>query len=161
MNGAAPTGFSPLFIGACVSTQSPLFIGACVSTLAGHLTPVNYYQWFQSPLHRGMCFDRNRQIWPLSPCVVSVPSSSGHVFRRGAGGRSRDRRRGFSPLFIGACVSTQRYAAVSYRAVRFQSPLHRGMCFDTTCRYTPSERVIGFSPLFIGACVSTGSKCSF
>ncbi len=85
--------FSPLFIGACVSTLipftrwnrsscfSPLFIGACVSTLSSC--------WSAGYLDH-----------------VSVPSSSGHVFR----------------LYFASLLSGPENT--------FQSPLHRGMCFD-------------------------------
>src|SRR6266481_3288337 len=234
-------GFSPLFIGACVSTIafarsvqrstsfSPLFIGACVSTFNFADIPIpfgkfqsplhrgmcfdafpRYSSWcgcvrFQSPLHRGICFDylilqpSPLQCSGFSPlfigaCVstgrvvpfqlpllsVSVPSSSGHVFRRASKSAVAPATNRFSPLFIGACVST-----VSPHACRtallavsvpsspghvfrpplssrsssvqslFQSPLHRGMCFDGLAGGTTTMTQTRFSPLFIGACVST------
>src|SRR6266481_1214895 len=86
---------------------------------------------------------------------VSVPSSSGHVFRLSTLLTSRYHSVSFSPLFIGACVSTQLFrapvhlrgevsvpsssghvfrhelkSAAALLGHRFQSPLHRGMCFN-------------------------------
>src|SRR6266481_1966170 len=237
-------GFSPLFIGACVSTIafarsvqrstsfSPLFIGACVSTFNFADIPIpfgkfqsplhrgmcfdafpRYSSWcgcvrFQSPLHRGICFDylilqpSPLQCSGFSPlfigaCVstgrvvpfqlpllsVSVPSSSGHVFRRASKSAVAPATNRFSPLFIGACVSTvsphacrTALLAVSvpsssghvfrpgewfnenFKEYTFQSPLHRGMCFDSVCWSVCWLRCRCFSPLFIGACVSTGGQ---
>src|SRR6266481_6482009 len=80
---------------------------------------------FQSPLHRGMCFD-------------------GDVQRRARSGKL-----GFSPLFIGACVSTRIFQHVAEMTESFQSPLHRGMCFDRMALILILIAPLGFSPLFI------------
>ncbi len=46
-----------------------------------------------------------------------------------------------------------------YKVVyKFQSPLHRGMCFDPQGLFVAWLNGIRFSPLFIGACVSTNKK---
>src|SRR6266853_897541 len=79
---------------------------------------------FQSPLHRGMCFD-------------------GDVQRRARSGKL-----GFSPLFIGACVSTRIFQHVAEMTESFQSPLHRGMCFDTADIVEGLKLSACFSPLF-------------
>ncbi len=135
--------FSPLFIGAHASTQH------CRHS-------VQLLQLFQSPLHRGTCFNSNSAT--RRPCFQ---------------GR-------FSPLFIGAHASTPRPGGRQSRQLAFQSPLHRGTCFNKRCRehflpgcskfqsplhrgtcfndFTrkPSHRQHrSFSPLFIGAHAST------
>src|SRR6266481_2562541 len=61
----------------------------------------------------------------------------------------------FSPLFIGACVSTRMVMPLLLGPLGFQSPLHRGMCFDQTKEELLAVPKVRFSPLFIGACVST------
>ena len=112
---------------------------------------------FQSPLHRGTGFNMSFSVGIGFPPVLSVPSSSGHRFQhftvpttslrisffqsplhRGTGfnkeslARLRSLPQAFSPLFIGAQVSTWKGCT--------------GL-LDTTRT---------FSPLFIGAQVSTG-----
>src|SRR6266481_3197775 len=136
-------GFSPLFIGACVSTArrasgKPCSPPVSVPSSSGHVfrpqserdRPVHgkyvsvpsssghvfrqhcgpcrpsWTQSFQSPLHRGMCFDDKNATDALGLLRVSVPSSSGHVFRPEQSLVDNPSNPGFSPLFIGACVST-------------------------------------------------------
>ncbi len=79
--------FSPLFIGACVSTGvacnevvhnysfSPLFIGACVSTLSGLTRDQLLWLTFQSPLHRGMCFDCSSKTFKFNSLDVTLTSN--------------------------------------------------------------------------------------
>src|SRR6266481_938779 len=61
----------------------------------------------------------------------------------------------FSPLFIGACVSTGSGLAQGRLDPTFQSPLHRGMCFNESEKAVKAVPAKSFSPLYIGACVST------
>src|SRR6266481_4737392 len=121
---------SPVTVTACSDSFSPLFIGACVSTArrasgkpcsppvsvpssSGHVfrqhcgpCRPSWTQSFQSPLHRGMCFDDKNATDALGLLRVSVPSSSGQVFRTEQSLFDNPSNPGFSPLFIGACVST-------------------------------------------------------
>ncbi len=89
-------------------------------------------------------------------CPVSVPSSSGHVFRRPKVPYKHDTARSFSPLFIGACVSTRPTRSEAAWTGPGFSPLFIGACVST-CRLFSWRRcsLSSFSPLFIGACVST------
>src|SRR6266481_1875719 len=161
-------GFSPLFIGACVSTIafarsvqrstsfSPLFIGACVSTFNFADIPIPFGK-FQSPLHRGMCFDAFPRYSSWCGCVrFQSPLHRGMCFDVCWERPIIKRTASFRPLFIGACVSTQLFrapvhlrgevsvpsssghvfrhelkSAAALLGHRFQSPLHRGMCFDS------------------------------
>ncbi len=135
--------FSPLFIGACVSTHQHRVPErghqhVSVPSSSGHVfrrrcaTQGTIREtWFQSPLHRGMCFDQDFSARCGNDRIVSVPSSSGHVFRP-----------------HGADIDPD-------SAFGFQSPLHRGMCFDAIDVECAMQFLCSFSPLFIGACVST------
>ena len=89
-----PGPFSPLFIGAQVSTPdrpsgletlsafSPLFIGAQVSTKKDGKPITLSTNVFQSPLHRGTGFNLSLRASHRPPCCwLSVPSSSGHRFQ--------------------------------------------------------------------------------
>ncbi len=136
-----PVRFSPLFIGACVSTlaerqqlpglipfQSPLHRGMCFDS-SPFTRIILYCPLFQSPLHRGMCFDPTRLSRRLHPCgfsplfIGACVSTVGFIIFQINQSR-------FSPLFIGACVSTLAALPVLAQTNSFQSPLHRGMCFD-------------------------------
>ncbi len=61
----------------------------------------------------------------------------------------------FSPLFIGAQVSTPDSACYRDSERSFQSPLHRGTGFNVRAISHRSAAFCTFSPLFIGAQVST------
>src|SRR5579872_6683814 len=127
--GARVPALWPAFF-CCFSSQrfSPLFIGARVPAAAYYVAG-GWSSAFQSPLHRGTCSSLQQarlgqiagsRFSPLFigarvpaeilvavgiiAAIVSVPSSSGHVFQR------RER-------FASACPASP-----------FQSPLHRGTC---------------------------------
>ena len=135
---------------------NPLFIGAC-------LRP--------GPWTAGS--------WWLTPTLVSIPSSSGHVFGLSKGQLDAVLKEGFNPLFIGACLRPRPQFNQPTGRCRFQSPLHRGM---SSAEAKPllldvgggqvsipssSGHVFGpgggedrlgagrrgFNPLFIGACL--------
>jgi hypothetical protein len=136
---------------------------------------------FQSPLHRGTRFNEAAQQAKKEAQNISVPSSSGHTFQpismsrtstvaskfqsplhRGTrfnrSGRHpcRSQREHFSPLFIGAHVSTIRSPCRTAACrTAFQSPLHRGTRFNRKVVDIEQVRAEDFSPLFIGAHVST------
>ena len=89
---------------------------------------------------------------------LSVPSSSGNTLQRylpDTAAAIIDAP--FSPLFIGEYSSTlAERAGILRQSIRFQSPLHRGILFNTraTGRSVP-RRSRSFSPLFIGEYSST------
>ena len=102
------TGFNPWKLhGESLSgtTFSPLFIGAQVSTVhIGEMRPCCIC--FQSPLHRGTGFNSSICFACDAIGQLSVPSSSGHRFQRTRNAAQALLSLSFSPLFIGAQVST-------------------------------------------------------
>jgi len=160
---------------------------------------------FQSPLHRGMLFNtscstraaRHRSYfsplfigecssticaawWVLAMSLISVPSSSGNALQRSRHCKPRWMTTNFSPLFIGECSSTTQplprrmtnetefqsplhrgmlfntaRPLVQRRSKSFQSPLHRGMLFNDVLPASGPHLRCHFSPLFIGECSST------
>src|SRR6266481_5563240 len=89
------------------------------------------YFLFQSPLHRGMCFDRNlNEIGLYTANMFQSPLHRGMCFDNTVDLVDHPGLNRFSPLFIGACVSTTKMRPMLWVCSGFQSPLHRGMCFD-------------------------------
>ena len=164
--------FSPLFIGAQVSTAVRLSWARTARAISvpsssghrfqpsGHRSALHHRQPFQSPLHRGTGFNPGNPDGVVVAGQISVPSSSGHRFQHVHAGALRDSAVfPFSPLFIGAQVSTpsvplgagldvglsvpsssghrfQRVSAAprTHTFDNFQSPLHRGTGFNCDSR---------------------------
>ena len=152
------TGFNPLW-GSWTSAYGPLSVpsssGHRFQRNQQSYSP-HFIQHLSVPLHRGTGFNQAHTGASLNPMALSVPSSSGHRFQHfhgfcGCGGGANFQsplHRGtgfnvqkllerlflgsaFSPLFIGAQVSTKsgRLPLAALRTV-FQSPLHRGTGFN-------------------------------
>jgi hypothetical protein len=85
---------------------------------------------FQSPLHRGTRFNTSGEMECRQSFRISVPSSSGHTFQRPFEGALPFAGSHFSPLFIGAHVSTSCCFFLCRLPWLFQSPLHRGTRFN-------------------------------
>ncbi len=135
---------------------------------------------FQSPLHRGTCFNTTKNRPPTINKNVSVPSSSGHMLQRRWEGRCW-RRQWVSvpsssghmlqpaisicsrplcsivsvPSSSGHMLQLGRFRLTALQFSWFQSPLHRGTCFNIALEQTLQTGIARFSPLFIGAHAST------
>ena len=81
---------------------------------------------FQSPRHRGTYCGRPGSGHARFASSVSIPSSSGHLLRGAARGRSSCARLRFNPLVIGALTAGVHCAEAHGRTSWFQSPRHRG-----------------------------------
>ena len=137
---------------------NPLVIGACLRTLWGIVAERAICSRFQSPRHRGMSSDAGDcRHWQDVHALVSIPSSSGHVF--GPVGVSLRQARGwsFNPLVIGACLRTGRNAwSLMSTRPQVSIPSSSGHVFGLrTCGSASCERSPGFNPLVIGACLRT------
>src|SRR5579871_4310861 len=64
-----------------VEFQSPLHRGTCFNKITMSSIPPPW-QEFQSPLHRGTCFNIGGDGRKGADAKVSVPSSSGHMLQR-------------------------------------------------------------------------------
>jgi hypothetical protein len=98
-NTVAECHFSPLFIGAHVSTEQHAGVGSHLALIS---VPSSSGHTFQLSATSGHQRSRIR---------ISVPSSSGHTFQLARETRTALCRNDFSPLFIGAHVSTEKSAA--------------------------------------------------
>ena len=141
------------------SSFNPLVIGACLRTRSWVRRGDGGLGRFQSPRHRGMSSDLMGGLAAERVRLVSIPSSSGHVFgpaARRAVPRVRPRDSSFNPLVIGACLRTRpRRWPMRTSWPMFQSPRHRGMSSDRARATAGRQAEWCFNPLVIGACLRT------
>jgi hypothetical protein len=87
---------------------------------------------------------RRRDKWQ-----VSIPSSSGHVYGLESGWLCLHGGE-FQSLFIGACLGGKDYHIVTHDRYKFRSPLHRGMAAGGTCHRQALPKPVFPSPLHWG-----------
>ncbi len=163
--------FSPLFIGAHASTSSQFSFPASkaavsVPSSSGHMLQRCGGVWrggvwceFQSPLHRGTCFNQSLTGARDTSYAVSVPSSSGHMLQpESVTGTARSPVWFQSPLHRGTCFNGSMYLDGHLYDQKFQSPLHRGTCFNVRDDFSVTCPHMFQSPLHRGTCFNASNQ---
>ncbi len=135
--------------------QSPLHRGTCFNRGEGCGIEV-HSALFQSPLHRGTCFNAQRAgCRQALDMAVSVPSSSGHMLQPRETIETNSLSHVSVPSSSGHMLQRHLCPAALRSAIPCFSPLFIGAHASTMLVQITVGSLTRFSPLFIGAHAST------